>query len=98
MMGEDGNRGKEKRDTGDKNAELRFHGNTSLKLVTYYSLYSCTRARHVASCEADLIVFQTDELHQIEVWAHQLRCKFQMNRPRKGPGVIDGKFIDERAV
>src|SRR5262249_29977427 len=40
-----------------------------------------TRSRNVASREADLIVFQTDEFHQVEVWAHQLGCKFQTNRP-----------------
>src|SRR5438105_12089376 len=39
-----------------------------------------TRSRNVASREADLVVLQTDELHQVEVRAHELRCKFQMNR------------------
>src|SRR5438132_4077643 len=57
-----------------------------------------TRSRRVTPCQADLIVFQTDELHQVEVWAHQLRCKLQMNRFRKGTRIIKREIVDERSI
>src|SRR6058998_190653 len=57
-----------------------------------------TRSRHVAPCLADRIVFQAYELHQVEVWTHQLRCKLQMNRFRKGTRIIKREIVDERSI
>src|SRR6266487_6654022 len=57
-----------------------------------------TRPRQIATCGADLIVLEADELHQVEVRAHQLGRKLQLNRPRKGSRVVEGEFVDERPV
>src|SRR2546430_14537450 len=57
-----------------------------------------TGSRHVTPCLADLIVFQAYELHQVEVWAHQLRCKLQMNRFRKGTRIIKREIVDECSI
>src|SRR5438034_632651 len=57
-----------------------------------------TGSRHVTPCLADLIVFQTDELHQVEVWTHQLRRKLQMNRLRKGTRILNREIVDERSI
>src|SRR5438552_15556308 len=57
-----------------------------------------TRPRHVATSGSDLIVLEADELHQVDVRAHQLGRKLQLNRPRKGSRVVEGEFVDERPV
>src|SRR5262245_28103001 len=53
---------------------------------------------NVASGGADLVVFKTDEFHQVEVRAQQLRRKFQVDCLGKGSGIVEREVVDERSV
>src|SRR5205809_6584819 len=64
----------------------------------HQSLITRPFSGNVAACETDLIVLEADELHQVDVRAHQLGRKLQLNRPRKGSRVVEGEFVDERPV